>query len=712
MSTNSKLIITFNRTALEGESVSFYRTKDDVLQSVKMETVFTNARTKKNELPVMANSGIDGEVEAVAFEKYFQIDYNPSGIMSVVRGLNVVTIEIEEGWSFDTFTSTAGATFEYIAAIPSPFYLVSAVVQESTSPCAKVKIRILTSQQASGYDFRETGIGTYTPVATNPFYVDVDRIMSTRIFVFKTGQPKIDVPLKAWREPHIYIRKVFEENIEIFISAHPLLGANVDLVVSYGSQLIERPPATQPHLEYSLDGVTWQTNPSFSGQVNGDYIAYVKDGYGCITQKPFTIKGVRDGRPSHLEISDLNSIGLAENQVWNGDQDGIEKNSENTLALSETQPFLYDEKIIFREKDLVRIQFKSNYDEHDVKIERCDSEQTMDINIDKMSNNLDLYEGLDAKMYSYGDGSLTAIFYTEGRVFDEADIQTGTFELNGNLPNSAKIGNLIEIVTSGIGVGGLYEVIDIIYDAEIDKNVMIFNYDCRVENPTDVITKAYYDIINYEIYEFNVDFQAIVNLFRGPISYNSLPLVRLMIGFSDSVYENRTFYSNWINIIKTNLDFDLNKYISIKYWADNNRSIFYLYGITHFIRAEAEFTNIIIDDESSLVKGDSSTYLSESIVNQGLNVKFAPVTYKIMIKLILATSSQYVVINGLSYVKNGNVEVEPVPNTNLYNLTCNFLRSNENFNTFVSGNIGRDEGYKTIYIPKLLKSSSDGYLKL
>ena len=95
-----------------------------------------------------------------------------------------------------------------------------------------------------------------------------------------------------------------------------------------------------------------------------------------------------------------------------------------------------------------------------------------------------------------------------------------------------------------------------------------------------------------------------------------------------------------------------------------------------------------------------------------MNISFAEVTYKVMMKISLALSSENLFVNGLGYVKESNLEIEPILNTNLYRINVTLLRSRENFNSFINSNIGNDESYRTLYIPGLTKTNLGGSIKI
>ena len=700
MATKSQIVITFTRNALATEDVSFFRTDDLTSSAVPLLSTFVSgARTKNGELEIGTPTATPGEIEAAAYEKYFNIDHNSAGLMTISRLVNVVTIDINIKWFLSTFSSTAGATESLNTRVPDDFTLVSAFIRfHPTEPCDKVDVEITMTTIA---DFYSLGLGNSPlfPVTTNPVTISVDRTVPTNIYLHKTARPTINIVDEEWGEPHLYFRKIFTDTgLTLGIQSSPLLGATVTINVSYGSQLSQRPFTES--VTYSLDNVTFQSSNVFTGQTDGDYTIYVKDLLTCTVSKDFTIDTGASSRDAEFKVMPINSISFSKDEVWDGLQGGIHKNPTNVLSLTDFKRKVYEEKLIFRDEDEVRIQFKSNYNNHSVSIEDCEGVDTATgVVVEKMSNNLNLFESLDAIMYEVSQG-VTGVYFISGNVYDINDIIIDEFELNGNLPDSAQIGNPIEFV--GIGV---HQVVDIVYDSAVDKNVMLFNFTSSAGNGIDIRTRAFYDLLNFEVYEFNVNFSDII--IHGGIPRD----VRVRIQVTDDLYDEINYYSEYISLLSSYED-GFNKYVAINYSNNNNRGVFYLYGITHFIRAEILDVSSLIDDDSEIIKGDLSTYLSDATVHEGILISFSEVTYRVMLKIVLALSSENLFINGLGYVKRDNVSVDTVPNTNLYLITCELLSTNQNFNNFIDSDTGNSEEFRTIYIPKLATAGSGSYIKI
>ena len=694
--TLSKITITFLRDAVDGDTLQFRRTNQDTLVQVEMLETFQDAfRSSNYEIQVGTPTATAGETTAEIYAKYFPIDYNGSGVMTITNLLNVVEIEIAEPYDLSDLVATAGLVSEVVVSrLPSTFSLTSASLQvHPTAPCDYVDIEILTTEQANGYSL---GRGVITLVATNPFTVSVPRTVPTIIYVHKGGEI-LNISKLQNNDPHFYFRKLYSNNITANVITSPLLGATVTISVSYTGQLTQLPTGLTA-LTYSLDGVIFQSSNVFTGQAEGDYTVYVKDSLGCTVTKDYSVSG-NAGRDKYFKVAAANSIPFSKNETWDGAQDGIHKNRDNTLSGSETHKTNWAQNDIFRKEDSVRIQFKSNYTEHRIHIENCEGVDAVgDYAPDKMSTNLDLFESLDCWGYQMEGGRL-GIYFTDGTVYDELGNDVGDFELNGNLPDSAITGNKVQISIDTLA--GIFEIENIVYDASINKRVIVLNTDTVFFEPELGLYSSHYDLLNFEVYEFVVDFDAIIH---GGLD----PIVRIRIEVLDGLYGNEDYYSEYIDILDEDTYTEnngLNNLVAIRYFGTNNRSVFYIYGISHFIRAEVVSVENILIDESQVEKGDLTTYLSDSKVYEGLKIVFADVTERIKTKIALALSSEHLFINGEGLAKNSPLEIKNIENTNLYTITAELIRTGESFDINAVGKTGNKQSFKTVYIPKLIKTN-------
>tara|TARA_R110002124_G_scaffold271518_1_gene440415 strand:- start:298 stop:2424 length:2127 start_codon:yes stop_codon:yes gene_type:complete len=701
LSIKAQIVITFTRDALNGETISFNRTNSGLTANIPMTSTFVSTTRKTNgQIPLSANTGTNGEAEAISYQKYFDIDFNQGGLMTLTRNLNVITINIDVPWNFTDITTTVGATNTKSDYTPDTFQLDAASLSVNpTTPCSNVDVYVLMDTQADSYSLSYgTGLAPETdviPVTTLGFTVPIQRVLPTKIFVNKAGSRSINISLEQWNENYFYFNKISDENVDIQITPNAFSGATIIVYVDYLNQLIRRPDLGT--LQYSLDGVTYSTSFAWVGQTGGNYTVYIKDSFNCIYQKDFVVPTTIEDRSAFFEISERNSLSFSKNETWNGLQGGIHKNENNVLALTGVQDILYDERVILRSSDNIRIQFKSNYTNHNVYVLNCeDTGTSYTPTIYKMSNNLDRFESLDCKLISIDySNSRAGIYFDSGNRYDINGVDIGDYELNGNLPDSAIIGNYIDL---GIAYG-VREVVDLIYDSSLNKRLIVFNMQVTNTSPVSIVMKAYYDLLPFEVYEFDLDIGT-------PILKPKDNSFRVRIQCLHNSYTEINYYSEYVHVIESTDTYDLDKYVAIDYYGTNNRKIFYNYGIKHFMRAEVLSINSIIDDTNEIIKGDLSTYLSESILNKGIEIKFAEVTYRVMMKLSLALSSENLFINGLGYVKKESLTIESIPNTNLYLVSCLLLSTNKNFNIEANDQYGDSEGYSTSYIPKILGANN------
>jgi hypothetical protein len=221
--------------------------------------------------------------------------------------------------------------------------------------------------------------------------------------------------------------------------------------------------------------------------------------------------------------------------------------------------------------------------------------------------------------------------------------------------------------------------------------------------------KTYYDLLPFEIYEFDLNFDGLI--IHGGLKREG----RINVRAEDTLYGIKNEYSEYISVMTDDVYNDsngINKYLSLQYYNENNRDIFYLYGITHFMRVEYINFETTIIDEVDVDKGDLTNYLLNSKVYEGAKITFADLTYRMKIKLSLALSTKNLFINGLGYLKNGGLEITQIPFTNLYSITCELILNGKNFNINSEGNVGRSEDYRKVFIPKLVSAGSDTYIKI
>lgn len=293
------------------------------------------------------------------------------------------------------------------------------------------------------------------------------------------------------------------KNIPIISS---LLGVNVD--VNYGASeasVVLIPEATDGEpigpFQFSIDDIVYQSSDVFSIGVSGNYTGYVIDKYGCKKTVEFTVD--MDARkPDPLfKIEITNPLRFVDQGYA-----GI-KNISNTLS---------DEYIIanidkryfrqpFRIGDVIRTQFKSNYETHEVKIHDCAGDVVDTIIPELKVKNLNNQDKRDAILTAAWGGK-SHIAFKSGNIYDPdtGDVIDTYFQAGGRLPSFARVGMLIEVDVTHYNshLQGTFEVEDIVYSADQDAWVCVIGVDFGVSGGHYCTALSTYNIEEYNIYEF------------------------------------------------------------------------------------------------------------------------------------------------------------------------------------------------------------------
>jgi hypothetical protein len=272
------------------------------------------------------------------------------------------------------------------------------------------------------------------------------------------------------------------------------------------------------------------------------------------------------------------------------------------------------------------------------------------------------------------------IYFESGNTYDTFDQITGSYTLGGNLPEMATIGNVI-----GLGVYGNHEIVDIVYDETINKKAILINlfYDGL---PIAWTVKSIFDLLPFEVYEFELDFNTIGN------------------GLYDVLITNTDALSNDIYHLSPNIlvEDSHSDTVGIRYFNSNNRDIFYKYGIEHFIRVPIIDFRAGVQDENEINITDLSTEVVASTVTELNEIEFDAVSVSMFRKLAIALSCKYVFINNVGYAKSGQLEVENLNKTNLISVIAKMIKTNRNYSINRQGQVGIDSGYVDFNIPAFI----------
>lgn len=652
----------------------------------RRETWQTTPRYTTGTIQVEAPTGNPGEKSAQQYIQYFNNDYGlklTDGTYRIWAFPSIVDVNMVDIIAFDYngecvygFTDILTNNVNVTAVVnncgASTLTLVSSTPSEATVPCSNFRMSIQTSIVCPNIFLN--GIEIETSNVANPYIIDLPRDINNRLTFIDASLQTLTVPANGL-SPY-FVPSFSEQNINVeietsLISGGATLTVNVILWIANPTQTFT----------YSLNGIDYQSSNIFTGQSSGVGTMYVKDNFGCVKTKQYEITDFGTREP-YLFISKANSLSFIEIETI--DNYNIFPNEKNTFAFNGLEPIKYCDEVLFQTNDVTTIQFKSNYDTPNVYLRHGDGTADTLISLSKKTANLNRFQNMDCWYYKYGEG-LLGIYFTSGNTYDELDVVNGTFILNGNLPDMAIVGTTIQI--NGVGI---FQIVDWVYDETINKKAMLVEHTYN-GLPTQSTVKAYFDLLPFEVYEFTIDWSV-----YGIGTYD------VLIDNTDAT--NGTVQHLSENIIIKDLHKDT---LAIRYYNNNNRDIFYKFGIEHFIRVpyiDVEGT-MLQEDEVNIT--DLTTSLSKSSVNEGDVYYFEEVVKSQMRKLVIALSCENVFINGLGYTKNGEIELEKVKGTNLYDISATMISTNINYNNNRQGQEGIEEGGIVFDIPAFITDGSN-----
>lgn len=457
----------------------------------------------------------------------------------------------------------------------------------------------------------------------------------------------------------------------------------IDLINSSNgtTATINVPAASSLDLEYSLNGVNWQESNVFSGLDLGNYTAFIKDNLGCLKQKEFTVLTNNFGDPV-VFISKENSIRFI-HQVINY------RNDENRPFCRSTATLNYGYIQEFLPQDIITTQFKSNYENIQVKIHNITDNTINILPVLKQSNFIGLkakYSGV--KRYRISTTQF-GIYFETGNILDyQTNSIIDTFNLNGSLPIWAKIGNVIKIGSAS------YIIQSIGFDENRNAEVLIFNGIAPII--ADVVTvECVYNLQDYEVYEFDVNMSNYINKDFKVYIHNTDP------NFDDFTYESEVI----------SVSEDLKNYLEIRYHNSTNTNVLYSTGIKHLLRLPYNTIKANDSDTNESYNSDTNTHLLDSKVFEITDFEFMPFPLELYRKLKIALSMDIIYVDGVGYTKNSEFNKENLGETNLYKLTASMIKNGFVYNSNIEGSefIEIDNN---VNITGLISVEQDGYIAL
>lgn len=669
----SRIIINFNQDLPVGAQLGFNVNNDGgsfgVPTAVYQIFNWVNIRSRNNQVTQGIPTNAYGERSAINFQTAFNLDTGGQYIVNRVN--NVVIIIAENIYSFTEFS--VGGIFAPYTNHPSisifiengtnTIFSINQITfsQATLSPCSNINITITTNELAT----KILSPFVLNDNTQNPFSFQALRGSSINMIIENASGVQINRIIET---PSL----LNSANFNFIINNSPN-GATV---------IVENTNTNGLTLQYSLDNSTWQTSNTFSGLVVGNYILYVRDNFGCSFSLNFHVDEFGIQTP-YFYISKSNSIRFANRITW-GDSENY-KTDENTLSCEADVELPYKEVQQFQSADVITTQFRSNYTSNIATIKKKDG-AIVNIPVEKKTNNIGIKDKRDARKFNVGDGK-TGVYFISGNVYDyTTNIITGTYSLNGLLPEWAQIGNYITI-------NNLWFLIeDIVFDETKNADIIVFNN--TYSGPeVNVVIGSIYNRFNYEVYEFTID---MVNYIDQQFN---VELVNSDVNFTTITHLSEEI---WCKVKHKDV-------LEIRYRNTTNTDIMYSTGIEHKIRIPYLKVSGKTDEQSEVHKTDTDAILLNADLYEVDDFQFEPVTKEIWRKIMIALSHEKVFLNGVGYVKSGSFNNEgPLERSNLYVLTAPMIKTGNVYNSQTSGNLDFDGS--EVEVPGLISTES-GYLR-
>lgn len=628
-----------------------------------------------------------GERSAINFMQAFLLDMGATGQHTAVRTGNVVTITSLYGnvsgyvWdggqaflpSIEGFPQVADVDFVFsFGSINTPFSATVEFLPYPSNPCRFVNVKITANQTIKEIHQPVSNLNVNSETYTFVY----SRAAAGNIVI--TNNQTIPTTItQSFQSPSI----LTPENFNIAINNSPngatLIITNF-LQIGLDFTYAISPPNTSP------TSGSYQSSNVFSGIAPGNYWLSIKDQFGCVKTKAFTVEEVGNGRFPYFLISKAMSIRFA-NRVDFSDA-GNYKTDENTLSCEVDVILPYKEIQQFQTADVITTQFKSNYTNNLATLIKADGTE-IPLPVLQKTNNIGVKDKRDGVKINLGNGQ-TGFYFMAGNTYDyDTNVITGTHALNGTLPYWASFGVYFN-------AGGVwYQVSEVIYSEELNADVIVVDgiFDGI---PESVVIGSIFDLFNYEVYEFTVDF----------VDYQDQD-VKIRINCNDDDFGAIELISELINV-KVRQE----QTIEIRYSNPENTDVFYATGITNLIRIPYSKKTAVPNSTVDPHLTDTSASLLGSDVYEMDKFIFLPVTKEIMRKIVQALSHKTVQMDGVYYVLNSPPEFEEsLGETNLYVVSANMVKTG---GVFSSTNAGGDIfDSTTVEIPGLLDIGDGSFIE-
>lgn len=663
----SSIEVTFNGVPQVDDVIGFSNNESSPIAAIL--EVFKTLRQASFQTTIGSNTSDS----ATRYGDAITLDFNSTSQYTISVASNVVTIEatIDDEIFAESDNNTSGRITSVITnliAVP-PFAITDVSYLDATvNPvCSHIKVQVTTNELA----VKVTSPVTIDPNVINPFFFEWVRGDNIDI-TCEDGAAEEDT------ENVTLPQTLSVSNLTVDILNSPS-GATVTITVTNVEGLT---------LQYSLDDITYQDENIYFGLAADDYTIFVQDDFGCTINDDFTVDEFTPDvttTEAFFFISKAMSIRFKREVTWGDCTDY--RNEENTLSCEYNALLPYREVQLFQTCDTITTQFKSNYETLAANVINSDGSKDA-LSITQITTNIDRKDKRDSTYYAI-NSEQTGIYFTTGDTYDyDTDVQNGTYALNGALPDWGIVGNFMFLDAIG-----WFTIVDIIFNDDVNADVLVIEY-VYTGDPATIISSSNYNLFNYEVYEFDIDF-----------SVYDLLEVSVEIINTDATFGTETYTSEIIEVAERWEDT-----LQILYYNPTNTDVFYSTGIQNKVRVGWEAFLANVDASAEGINTDTNSILLNSRIYETNILTLSPVTVGIMRQLTMALSHKELYLDEVKYrLSDDGLEVENFGQTNLQVITATLIKDGNVYNSEDEGNPESVQG--TSDIEGLLQSDDD-YLKV
>ena len=608
----------------------FIRLFDPELFGLNGLTTFNFQRLRPTE-----STRVNGDAAQTAanYALAFNLDYNGSGVFLVTVDNEIVTIKVDQTGAFDGWIKSAAWTPSVVITsenIDTDLELIDVQYGlDNSDPCNLIKV-FLT--------FNKDVLDLTLPVVSSTIDGIVDFSYPRNVAYPIEANVGADVFTSSQnlnKTPSVLLAS----NISTRTTATP---SGATLVATYlGNSFLLS-------LEYSLDGVDWQSSGVFGGLPDADYTVYVRDQYGCQRSIVVTISQLVIGEsqvPDYFYLSEANPFIFA-------NDNGTGLNSK--LSFNEGTDVNYSALHIVTDTDAPTVQFKTNLSNVTVDILNCEGVSVVSLPVIKKTANINYFDKRDAVKYTVEDRGLKYIniYFEGGNIYDILNAVTGSYTDTKSVPVGYDQGNFVTFD------GNTEVILQLVYNQTFSRFEIRTSLVSGVDVlPTAIQISTYYNIQDYDVYEATTDFTSLDGYYQIKIDAKKEDLTQFATYLSESILVSP--------------ESELPKHHLVEYSGTRNSDLLFSRGLRNIIRVPYDITPTIemtgetetYQTDTKLVSIETRNY-DNRVFNFGAGEN--PLTTQQIKWLSLILSHDVIFIDNDNYLKKEQGESSRLGSSNAY----------------------------------------------